>query len=87
MLAVAENAETFSLIRSALTDLGSGLDVQRVKSGQHALQFLQKRSPHERVEMPRLVIIDCPSRELHSKWNQRLTSEIRKRFLEVTNVT
>jgi hypothetical protein len=61
VLAVAENAETFSLIRSASTDLGSGLDVQRVKSGQHALQFLQKKSPYERAEMPGLVAIDTAS--------------------------
>src|SRR4051812_6796698 len=58
VLAVEDDDEVFALIRSALTDLGSGLHVQRVRSGRDGLQFLGKISPYERAETPQLVIID-----------------------------
>ena len=60
-MAVEHDDEVFFLIRSALTDLGSGLDLQRVTNAEDALQFLRKVRPHEKAEIPRLVIVDAAS--------------------------
>ena len=60
-MAVEDDDEVYFLIRSALTDLGSGLDVQRVTNAEDALQLLRKVRPHEKAEIPRLVIVDTAS--------------------------
>jgi hypothetical protein len=60
-VAIEHEDKFFSLIRSALTGLGSGLELQRVTNGLDALRLFRKVSPYERVETPRLVIIDTAS--------------------------
>ena len=61
VMVVEDDDKVFTLIRSALSDLGSGLEVQRVKSGQDALHFLRNVDPYKAAERPRLVIIDTAS--------------------------
>jgi hypothetical protein len=61
VVAIEHDDKVFSLIRSALTGLGSGLEVQRVTNGLDALRLFRKVSPYERAETPRLVIIDTAS--------------------------
>jgi hypothetical protein len=61
VVAIEHEDKFFSLIRSALTGLGSGLELQRVTNGLDALRLFRKVSPYERVETPRLVIIDTAS--------------------------
>ena len=75
VMAVEDDDEVYCLIRSALADLGSGLDVQRVTNAEDALQFLRGMRPHEQTEIPRLVIVDAAS-SARDAWS--LLEEMRK---------
>jgi len=73
--AIEYDDEGYFLIRSALMELGSGLDVQRVKTREDALQSLRRASSHKQGKPPKLVIVDVTS-SVRDGWS--LVSEIRK---------
>ncbi len=58
VLSVEDDTAAYTLIRHALKEMGSELQLERTVDGRDALDFLNRRGPYQDVPKPSLILLD-----------------------------
>ena len=58
ILLVEDNPDDIALLQIAFAEIGISVKMDRVRNGQRALDFLQRKPPYESAPTPDLILLD-----------------------------